>query len=328
MNVLILFNRVSDNPLPDEADVLDQVRAVSHSLSELGHDVSELPFDLNLESAKQALLARNPDAVFNLVESVDGKGSLLHLAPSLLEALRIPYSGCPAEAIFVTSDKLLAKRLLRAAELPTPAWYRPGTVNQEQSAPCAGRWIVKSLWEHASLGMDETAVLEIQGAGGLEAALGVRKRIHGGEWFAEQYIDGREFNLAVLGSACGAEVMHPAEIRFLGFDSGKPKIVDYKAKWDTESFEYRNTQRSFDFEPPDSMLISRLKDLALKCWSVFGLKGYARVDFRVDHHGNPWILEVNANPCISEDAGFAAAVQKTGYSYTDAVRRIMHDLNR
>lgn len=327
MKTVILFNRVSYNPKPDEADVLCQVQAVHESLDQLGHSAIELPFDLNLEAAKAALLKTAPDTVFNLVESVDGKGSLLHLAPSLLESLKIPYTGCPAEAIYTTSNKLLAKKLLKAADLPTPPWYQTGMTCADNTDFPAGQWIVKSLWEHASLGMDETAVISVRTRRELDTALAKRKKMHGGEWFAEQYIDGREFNMSILASDSGAEVMRPAEIRFNGFDNGKPRIVDYRAKWDTESFEYRNTVRSFEFQDVDRDLLTLLRELSLSCWNVFGLKGYARVDFRVDQEGRPWILEINTNPCLSEDAGFAAAILETGYKYTDAVRRIMNDKN-
>jgi D-alanine-D-alanine ligase len=104
-----------------------------------------------------------------------------------------------------------------------------------------------------------------------------------------------------------------------------PRIVDYRAKWDEAAFEYHHTPRRFDFDSTDSRLLERLKTLARQCWHYFGLAGYARVDFRVDHEGNPWILEINANPCLSPDAGFAAALEKAGIAYVDAIGRIIDD---
>jgi len=118
-------------------------------------------------------------------------------------------------------------------------------------------------------------------------------------------------------------VLPPAEIIFEGFGADQPKIVDYRAKWDAASYEYHHTPRCFDFAADDAPLIDRLKALALSCWELFDLGGYARVDFRVDSAGRPWVLEINANPCIAPDAGFAAAIERAGLTYDQAVERII-----
>ncbi len=117
----------------------------------------------------------------------------------------------------------------------------------------------------------------------------------------------------------------PAEIRFLGYPQEKPRFVGYNAKWDESSFEYRSTPRSFDFGPEDAPLLADLARLSAECWEIFGLRGYARVDFRVDAGGRPWVLEVNTNPCLSPDAGFMAAAGRAGLSGDDVVRRIVED---
>ena len=116
----------------------------------------------------------------------------------------------------------------------------------------------------------------------------------------------------------------PAEIDFAAFPDDKPHIVGYRAKWDADSFEYHHTPRRFDFPANDRPLLDRLSQLAIQCWREFGLRGYARVDFRVDEAGRPWILEINANPCLSPDAGFAAAVEQAGIGYDQAIERIVN----
>ena len=123
--------------------------------------------------------------------------------------------------------------------------------------------------------------------------------------------------------AGGPRVLPIAEILFLDFPKDKPRIVDYKAKWESDSFEYTHTPRTFQAQPGDEALRSELADLALRCWRLFGLAGYARVDFRVDREGRPWVLEVNANPCISSDAGYAAMLQEAGIAYDRAVEEIV-----
>ena len=133
--------------------------------------------------------------------------------------------------------------------------------------------------------------------------------------FAEAYIDGREFNIALMATVRGVQILPPAEMLFLDYPPGKLKLLDYRAKWVEDSFEYDNTRRTLDIGPQDDSL-DRSPDATLpwRCWNLFGLRGYARVDFRVDQQGNPFVLEINANPCLSPDAGFAAALEQASIS--------------
>jgi D-alanine-D-alanine ligase len=108
-------------------------------------------------------------------------------------------------------------------------------------------------------------------------------------------------------------VLPVAEIHFVDYPEGKPHLVGYRAKWADDSFEYHHTPRSFDFGDRDHELVSDLSELARRACAEFGVGGYARVDFRVDENGRPWILELNTNPCLSPDAGFMAAAARAGY---------------
>ena len=143
--------------------------------------------------------------------------------------------------------------------------------------------------------------------------------------FAEQFIEGREFNLGLLAGPDGPESLPPAEIDFSAFPPEKPRIVGYRAKWEDDSFESRHTPRRFDFPSSDAPLLHRLGELARQCWTLFRLRGWARVDFRVDAAGEPWILEINGNPCLSPDAGFAAAMQQASIPYDQGIQRILED---
>ena len=158
----------------------------------------------------------------------------------------------------------------------------------------------------------------------LDAAIAERNREYGNQHFAERFVAGREFNVALLGrSDAQPQVLPVAEIEFCNYAPEKPRIVDWRAKWVAASFEYQNTPRRFDFAKCDAGLVAHLEHLATDAWHTCGLRGYARVDFRVDARGAPWILEVNANPCLAPDAGFAAALAADGISYTSAMTRIV-----
>ncbi|HBS28042.1 MAG TPA: D-alanine--D-alanine ligase, partial [Phycisphaerales bacterium] len=290
------------------------------ALAALGHEPLTASATLALDAVVRTLERERPALVFNLVESLSGRGALIHLVPMVLDALRVPYTGCPAHAVYATSNKLIAKRRLRDAGLPTPGWFE---VNDAEAPIGERRWIIKSVWEHASVGLDEDSVIAAAHAGALRAEVSRRLPALGGEGFAEEFIEGREFNLSLISQRSGPVVLPPAEIVFEGYAPGRPRVVGYRAKWDPSSDAYHATPRRFDFPPTDAALLGRLRALALECWSAFALRGYARVDFRVDESGEPWVLEVNTNPCLSSDAGFAAAASRAGIDRTGVVRAIV-----
>ncbi len=321
MKTAIVHADVGARPEKDEQDVLVQAAAVERSLGALGHASRRLPVTLDLGRAAADLGRAAPDLVFNLVESLEGTGRFAHCAPLLFEHLSIPFTGSGSEALYLTTGKTLAKDRLRHAQIPTPDW----------TAACGSRipepgfappYIVKPVWEDASVGIDDASVVRT----GEDLGRVIRdKRARHGECFVEAFIDGREFNISLLADAGGVQVLPPAEILFDRFPAGKPRIVGYEAKWEEGSFDYRNTPRTFQGPPEQAGLCGRLEAVARRCWDLFGLRGYARVDFRVDPGGRPWVIEVNANPCIAPDAGFTAAAGRAGIPYDRMIARILDD---
>ncbi len=313
--ILLLHDAFATVGRPDASDTLVEAEAVARTLDELGYDTSIEPIGPDLTHLERLLVKLEPRLVVNLVESIDGRGQLIHVVPALLESLGVPFTGCSADALGVTSDKVSAKQQLLRAGVPTPAVF--GAAADE------GPWIVKSVWEHASLGIDDSSV--VRGAAGVPRVIATRRAELGGDWFAERFVPGRELNVALIAAAGGMRALPVAEIRFEGFPPEKPAIVGYAAKWHTQSFEYRNTVRSFAVERE---LAICAEGLARDCWELFGLTGYARIDLRVDAHGTPWVLEVNANPCLSPDAGFAAALGTAGIEYRTAIAWLVDDALR
>lgn len=337
MRILFLHDHIPEDARPDVADALTQVEFIGGVLSHAGHQLDRLSMTANLEAVEREIRYRNPDLVFNLVESVGGQGRLIYVAPAVLDTLGVWYTGAHTDAMFITSSKLLTKRWLRSAGLPTAPWHAPGRTTTpasqipdgDESESLAGvqwpaKFIIKSVWEEASVGLDDASIVTADCPAALDVEIARRAPRLGGEAFAEAFVDGREFNLSLLArTGGGVEVLPPAEIQFVDFEKDKPRIVGYAAKWDETSFEYVNTPRTFDFAGGDRALLDQLSKLARRCWSVFDLRGYARVDFRVDENGRPFILEINANPCLSPDAGFMAAAGRAGLSDRAVVERIL-----
>jgi D-alanine-D-alanine ligase-like ATP-grasp enzyme/ribosomal protein S18 acetylase RimI-like enzyme len=322
MKLVILHSPVAADAGPDEQDTLVQVQAVAAALRERGHSATPLPCALDLARVATELRALAPDLVFNLVEAVDGTSRLIHLGLSLLEHLRLPFCGAGADAMYLTTNKLTAKTLLRQSGLPTAAWVTAEDLRAGRPLP-PGALIIKSLWEHASFGLNDDAVVTPRSREELLDILERRRDRLGGSCFAEQFIPGREFNLSLLDQRDGVQVLPVAEMTFPGDWGERPKMVGFAAKWEGSSFEYEHTVRSFALAVDDAALADHLAFLARQCFALFALRGWARVDFRVDATGRPFILEVNANPCLSPDAGFAAAAAQVGINYVSLVETIV-----
>jgi len=324
--VILLHGEVSEDANRDEQDVLVQVDTVSRALTDLGFTPIAVPVSLNITHTIDTLHKIRPVFVFNLVESISGQGSLIHIAPAIMDSLKIPYTGAGTEATFLTSHKVLAKEFLLARGIATPHFLLPGT--RQSDSFSAGTYIIKSIWEHASSWLGDESIVFSEDPLHLSHTIAHRQEQLGIACYAEAFIEGREFNLSLLAGHCGPEVLPPAEIIFDDYPPGKYRVVDFRAKWVEDSFEYRHTPRRFDFPAEDEPLIEHLSEIALQCWHIFSLRGYARVDFRVDTSGKPWVLEVNTNPCLSPDGGFYAAVEQSGLSFHRAIERIIHDARK
>ena len=306
---IILHNPVSGDSKEDELDVLNQAELIERALCILGYSAERMEFDLNLQDLVDKIRQKNPFIVFNLVETVSDTGRLSFIAPAILESSNFKFTGSGTEAIFTTTDKVICKTILRSNLIETPDWAK----NSDEINP--GKiYITKPIAEDGSVGIEDNILLP-----------GNQIRSIPENYFAEEYIHGREFNISVLGGRGGVMVLPPAEMCFNNYSDSKPRILGYKAKWEENSFEYKNTTRSFNFEEQDFPLLGVLMAIAQRCWQIFGLKGYARVDVRVGNDNIPKVIEINANPCIAPDSGFIAACKEAGLTENDIIKRIIED---
>ena len=318
--VIILHNAVEADGKPDEADVLHQVALVSAALTELAYLPEALPLGDDLKEGIEKVCSKSPLFVFNLVESVFDKGELLYIGPALLNALKISYTGVSVEGLFITTNKVLAKRVLQQNNIPTPQYFSTSETNLLKPNT---RYLLKPTSEDGSVGLDEDAVFTKEQPEMIEKI----KLLPPSHYFIEEFIEGREFNISVLGGKDKVDVLPPAEMLFVDFPEEKPRMLGYTAKWNEDSIEYKNTTRAFDTLSPESVLYKELVRLTRQCWDCFNLKGFARVDFRVDGNEKPYVIEINGNPCISPDSGFIAAAHIAGISNKEVIQRIVEDLN-
>ncbi len=317
-SVLILHNEPKPSGregtfAESEAGVLVEVQAVSEALHK--QNVRHRAVGVRrFEDLPAILAASDEPVVFNLVQGFWSDTGQENLVPAVIAGFGKAFTGNDAQALLLTLDKWECKTLLAAAGLPTPKGMivRSG---QRISAKdlCEGPYIVKPVRTDASEGIDKTSIILKRGKA-LQEAVG---RIHdrmAQPALIEPYIEGRELNISVICRKGDLEVLPLAEIDFSAFEEGRPRIVGYEAKWLADSFEFHHTPRIIP-APLPKRLTEQIRELAVAACRALRCFEYCRVDFRLDHANRPYVLEVNANPDISPDAGFAAALEAGVISY-------------
>jgi D-alanine-D-alanine ligase len=313
MRVLVLYNQpVLSLDHPDAAsehEIIETTEAVCGFLGSAGIEVSRLGVERDPEAMLRALRQHRPDVVFNLFEGLADHGETEAVAAGLLDWLGIPYTGCPYQTLVVARNKALTKLLLQGAGLPTPGFL---VVEELPVPPCSLDWpvIVKPAAQDASVGLDQGSVVTDQER--LEARVAYLLATYGGPVLVEQFIRGRELNVALI-EAPALRVLPISEILFTEKDPDFWPIVTYDAKWKPGSRDYEATPPRYpaDISP---RLAEKLGELSRRTFRLLGCRDYARVDFRV-RGSKPYILEVNPNPCFAPSGGFAGGLQSAGISH-------------
>jgi D-alanine-D-alanine ligase len=301
-----------------EAGVLAEVEAVRRALDKLriGYRVVGVR---EFEELPGVLSASDEPVIFNLIEGFWTDPSRAMLVPTVIRSFGKACTGNDTPGQLLSLDKWQSKILLTAAGIPTPKGL---LVPPGESIPTRdlfeGPYIVKPVRADGSEGIDNSNLV----AGRGPALRRIVRRLHdqlGQPVLIEQYIEGRELNISVLSRRGELEVLTPAEIDFSDFEAGRPRILGYEAKWLEDSFEYKHTPRIIP-APLPKRVTERIRALAAASCRALLCDAYCRVDFRLDKSNQPYVLEVNANPDISLDAGLAAAIEVAGVSYPAFVK--------
>jgi D-alanine-D-alanine ligase len=263
------------------------------------------------------------DVVFQLVESLRGEARFEAAAAWLLEWARIPYTGSGPVAITLALDKSVARAVLTSRGVPVPVGFTMDGARDPLPLDVAGRrWIVKPAREDASHGIDAASVVADETA--LRARVAHVVAGYRQPALVEEFVAGREFNVALLGSGSSVDVLPLGEIDYARLDAAHPPILTYAAKWDEGSVEYHATP-SIGARPMARELEQRIREVAKAAYAALGLAGYGRVDLRIDANERPLVIDVNPNPDLSPDAGFAKAAARAGIDHAHTVRRIVDD---
>lgn len=301
-----------------DLDLEVSAREVTEALSVCGHDARYFTFGPDPVALGMALRAYGADAVFNLSECpLDSAQKEPHGA-ALLELLKIPYTGNGPLTLSVCNDKALTKRILSASGIPTPEFRLYAAVPRGR---CGLRFpvIVKPAKEDGSAGISEDSVVD--GEKALKARVAHVIERFNQEAIAEEYIGGREFNVGILGNGTAADPFRTLPPGELVYRSPKWRVCSFESKWDTNHPAYDDIYPQCPARVPEA-LRKRLAGMTLTCAEAFGLRGYARVDFRMTRTGKLCVLEVNPNPDISSSAGLSRAARAAGYTHEALIHEI------
>lgn len=321
--VLVLYNYSQHLVKGEPKDILAEhgviacAHAVAAALREAGYTVEVVAFSTDIE----ATLAPYPPkewVVFNLGEGLEGRLFEEARIAWALEAMGYRFTGSSGEAIALSTNKAKAKEALARAGVPTPPWKLLRDPAEVDGWQPDGPLIVKPVSEDASIGIGASSV--VMDPHQLRERVAYILNRYRQAALAEKFISGREFNISLWGNE--PEILPLAEVDFSAFANPLERIVSFAAKWEPDSFEYKNTPVICP-AVVDPELKGRIEEVAKKAWHAIGCRGYARVDMRVDTEGNPYVVEVNCNPDLSPDAGFYRAARAAGYTYTEMVVRIL-----
>ena len=304
----------------EEVNVWKTEYDVVSTLRGLGHEVMPLGISNELRPIREAVESFKPHVVFNLLEEFHGEAVYDHSVVSYLELTRVPYTGCNPRGLVLARGKDLAKKLVHYHRVPTPAFVVFPMGRKIKRPPRLGLpLIVKSLIEDASMGIAQASVVESDEALA-ERVTFIHERI-GTAAIAEQYIEGRELYVGVLGNE-RLRVLPVWELKFGSMPESAWPIATEKVKHDP-SYQERLGIADGPAKDLAPELRAHIQSIAKRVYRTLALDGYARIDFRLTADGVPYFLEANPNPEIAQSQEFATAAKHDGLSYPDLLHRIL-----
>lgn len=337
LRILVLHNRDFTQALLDEADsslspdtqsrldVANAARSVARSLAARGHFAEVQGIDRDDISELLSRLQQDPpDLVFNLVESLQNDDSQGAAIPMLLDLYAIPYTGIGPFAFQAMLRKQVAGQFLRAAGIATPPSTllpgRPRALGEDlaQLEAIGFPLFLKLEDTSGSIGVSNQSV--VHSATELNQQLEFLRQTYHRPILAERFIAGREIYVSMLGND-PPDLLPLQEVDFSRLPSDLPHIVNENAKWIPGSVEYE-TISSVAVGPLHPTVRAQIEDTARRAFAALSARDYARCDIRLAEGGRPYVIDVNGNCDLSEDAGYARAAYLAGLSYEQLIERI------
>ncbi|MEM6749261.1 MAG: D-alanine--D-alanine ligase [Planctomycetota bacterium] len=301
-------------PFKTEFDVVATLR-------DMGHEVIPLGVTNDLGVIERAVREHKPHIAFNLLEELAGVGVFDSHVVAYLESIRLPYTGCNPRGLMLAHNKAVSKILCKHHRVPAPRFHVfPQGQRTVRRPPRLGfPLIVKSLTEEGSIGIAEASVVDNDEK--LEQRVRFIHEKVGTDAIAEQYLEGRELYIGVLGNL-RLTTLPVWEMHWPNLRPGAPKIATTKVKWDLAYQKKIGLETRPAEDLPDE-LENLLVRYSKRVYKALQLSGYARLDFRLTEEGKPYLLEANPNPQLAYGEDFAESAHAAGMDYEPLLRRIL-----
>jgi len=294
---------------------------VASTLEDTGHDVRKLGVKDDLGLIRQAIDDFQPHIAFNLMEAFHEVGVFDMNVVSYLELLRLPYTGCNPRGMVLSRDKALSKKLMAYHRIRVPDFtvFKRGLAIK-RPRKLKFPVIVKSLTQEASIGISQASVVEDETK--------LRERVQfihesiGTDAIAERFIDGRELYVGVAGNE-RLQVFPIWEINLSKLPDGAHRIATDRVKWNVEYQKKHEIETNAATDLAET-LSEQIQRVSKRVYRALEMSGYARMDFRLDAHGNFFVMEANANPQLAFGEDFAESAERAGISYEELLQRILN----
>lgn len=305
-----------------QLNVIKQELDVCTTLKALGHEVIPVPVVDELAPIRRTLKERKPHIAFNLLTHFHDAGIYDSAVVSWLELMKQLYTGCNPRGLLAANDKALFKKVLAYHRIRAPRFFVAPRGKRLPRLPKGLRWplFVKSRSEHASTGISQASI--VHDLDQLQSRVTYIHEAVGTGALCEEYIEGREFTVGVLGNK-RVEISPVWELFMDDLPAGVANIATSRVKWDPE-YQRKIGLRTGPAEDLDAATVERIRRTARRIHRAVGLSGYSRIDMRMDSDGQVWILEANPNPdlCFGED--FAESFERLGYGYPELLQKILN----
>ena len=312
----IIYSRMSDWSQNDTVVSEEAVEIMRRSIEAAGIEVTAIPIQQDVAEPIRHLDPRDT-VILNWCEGLDGAPNAYAVVPPVLEELGFAYTGSDAWSLDASQDKTVAKKFLLEQKIPTPVSkvYARAILNGWRRYPA----LVKPATEHCSFGITREAVVD--------SAQQLKERVQYvlDTWhcpaLVEDFVDGVEYNVAIWGTDDDLTVLPLGAIDYSGFEDYHDRLCTFDAKWNPATAAFQKTEVRCP-APVEPLLKRRIERVALKAYRALRLRDYGRIDLRV-RQGVPYVLDINANPDVTTEGGFARSARMAGFDYGQAMAHIL-----
>ena len=296
---------------------------VHNALLQLGHDVMIVGVDDSIKPIQAAIHEWKPDIAYNMMEAFADIGALDYYIASYLDMVNMPYTGCNPRGLLLARDKSLSKKIMTYHRIRVPKFFvfqRGKKINEKRLIKLPYPLIVKSTVEQGSFGIAQSSY--VASPEELVDRVNQLFEMAEGDAIAEQYIDGRELYVTVIGNK-RLEVFPIRELVFDNIDENVHKIATYSVKWNEKYRNKYGIDYQFVRNLPNGMP-EKIVKLCKRIYRVLGMSGYARIDLRLSEDGKLYVLEANPNAAIANDEDVAFSAEKAGLSYEQLIQKVLN----